>query len=146
MQLDVGNEPYLSKHAHLGDAFLILWYSSQLRVPIKALYCGRVSDSYLQYFLSYEFLSSDRQTDGRTESDAYEPTVQYAQVSSKIKKSCLTYRDDEPDLKQLFYVYDTHNMTEHQLQLRMDQVKQMEKQQNCKPFLNTFQNESISNL
>ncbi len=54
-----------------------------LDAPIKALYCGRVSDSYLQYFLRYQFLSSDRQTDRWTESDAYEPTVQYAQVGSK---------------------------------------------------------------
>ena len=28
------------------------------------------------------YLVTDRQTDGRTESDAYEPTVQYAQVGS----------------------------------------------------------------
>ncbi len=27
---------------------------------------------------------TDGQTDGRTESDAYEPTMQYAQVGSKI--------------------------------------------------------------
>ncbi len=35
-------------------------------------------------FKRYELLSSDRQTDGQTESDAYKPTVQYAQVGSKI--------------------------------------------------------------
>ncbi len=37
----------------------------------------------LQYFLRYEVLSSDRQTDRQTKSDAYERTVQYAQVGSK---------------------------------------------------------------
>ncbi len=36
------------------------------------------------YPVLYELLSSDRQTDRQTESDAYEPTVQYAQVGSKI--------------------------------------------------------------
>ena len=44
-----------------------------------------------QYFLSYEFFSSpifglvqtDGQTDRQTDSNAYEPTVQNAQVGSK---------------------------------------------------------------
>ena len=31
-------------------------------------------------------LSSDGQTDGQTESDAYEPTMQWAQVGSKLKQ------------------------------------------------------------
>ncbi len=62
-----------------------------LDAHIKALFCGKVSDSYLQYFLRYELLSSV--TDAQTESDAYEPTEvgsmsqpcnTYAQVGSKM--------------------------------------------------------------
>ena len=36
------------------------------------------------WIIVQEFLSSHRQTDGQTEIDAYEPTVQCAQVGSKI--------------------------------------------------------------
>ncbi len=35
---------------------------------------------------------TDRQTDGRTESDAYEPTVQNVQVGSKIKLKHKSFR------------------------------------------------------
>ncbi len=50
----------------------------------------------MAYFTRYELLSSlifvtDRRTDGQTdrqtESDAYEPTVQFAQVGSKMAPS-----------------------------------------------------------
>ena len=34
---------------------------------------------------------TDGQTDGRTESDAYEPTVKYAQVGSKITNNNAEY-------------------------------------------------------
>ncbi len=47
-----------------------------------------------QNFLRYELFSpifgqvrTDRQTDGQTESDAYEPNVQYAQVGSITKRA-----------------------------------------------------------
>ncbi len=42
----------------------------------------------MNYFLHF-WSSTDRQTDRQTESDAYEPTVQIAQVGSKITVSCL---------------------------------------------------------
>ncbi len=56
------------------------------------VYCGQVSFFYVQYFLRYELFSpilvkyfGQVQTDYRrqTESDAYEPTVQLAQVGLK---------------------------------------------------------------
>ncbi len=52
----------------------------------------------------YELLSSnfglvtDRQTDGRTESDAYEPTVQVAQVCSKMVKKIILLRNTDAHL------------------------------------------------
>ncbi len=53
------------------------------------------------YFTRYELLSSlifvtdrqmDRQMDRQTESDAYEPTVQFAQVGSKITADHTSYK------------------------------------------------------
>ncbi len=49
-------------------------------------------------------MSSDRRTDWQTESDAYEPSVQYVQVDSKIQLDI----DNEPCLSQQ---YLTHLLT-----------------------------------
>ena len=72
MQLDVGSEPTLR-----------FAYTTCIN-----LFFGKATHGHV---LRYELLSSlifgpvrtDRQTDGQTESDAYEPTVQSAQVGSK---------------------------------------------------------------
>ncbi len=57
MQLDVGSEPYLS------------------------------TSQALCLLISYYYSVRDGQTDRQTESNAYEPTVQYAQVGSKFSFS-----------------------------------------------------------
>ncbi len=49
---------------------------------------------------------TDGQTDGRTESDAYEPTVQYAQVGSKMKykyNSSVKGKDDQRSINREIY-------------------------------------------
>ncbi len=61
-QLDVGNEPYLSQRY-----YLIFWVMNYF--PLLLVQSG--------------------QTDGQTESDAYEPTVQFAQVGSKNLLNCI---------------------------------------------------------
>ena len=73
MQLDVGMEPTFR---------------------FEHIICICKEMGIVKYFTRYELLSSlifvtdrqtDRQTDGQTDgSDAYEPTVQFAQVGSKI--------------------------------------------------------------
>ncbi len=68
MQLDVGMEP-------------------TFRFEHMICICKEMGIVKFEYFKRYELLSSlifvtDRQTDRQTESDAYEPTVQFAQVSS----------------------------------------------------------------
>ncbi len=68
MQLDVGREPTLSQHLFSAYSFTAVF----------------------KYFRSSIF--SQVHTDGQTESDAYEPTVQNAQVGSKKGDSSCTYR------------------------------------------------------
>ncbi len=60
------------------DALIICWHDfSESVVSDKHKYSSK-----LYYFPRYELLSRDRQTDKQTESDAYEPTMQYAQMGS----------------------------------------------------------------
>ncbi len=67
MQLDVGNESYLSQQGCLDH--LLTWlflregYPPVSSIWIPWVYCGKVSSSQLYYFPTYELLSSDRRTD-----------------------------------------------------------------------------------
>ncbi len=52
----------------------------------STIYCGKISGSYLQYFLRYGLFSpifGPVRKDRQTESVAYEPTMKFAQVGSK---------------------------------------------------------------
>ncbi len=80
MQLDVGNEPTLSQQQSSA-------YITSKR-PIKPSYpvWNITILSEIWIIIQSDFWSSPyRQTDGQTESDAYEPTVQNAQVGSKMQ-------------------------------------------------------------
>ena len=62
-------------------------------------------------------MSSDRRTYGQTESDTYEPTVQYAQVGSKMG----SYRLHEKQLKQ--NIPQEENRNERLAEKKMDPAK-----------------------
>ncbi len=69
MQLDVGNEPYMSKQNMIPCPFAdmnVVSISAWLTTHLKTF--------------RQPFILCDGQTDRRTESDTYEPIVQYAQV------------------------------------------------------------------
>ena len=69
------------------------------------LFSANSSKYFLPFFIFYiKKYIPDRRTDGRTESDAYEPTVQYAQVGSKTfrKNSERTVRLLQTDF--MFYI------------------------------------------
>ena len=52
---------------------------------MNVVYFGKISGSYLQYFVRFIIFSYFwSRLDEQTESDAYEPTVQLAQVGSNI--------------------------------------------------------------
>ena len=74
MQLDVGSEPYLPIEQAL--RLLISHMSREAQMDPLSIIASEI-----WILVKSEFWSSP---DGQTESDAYEPTVQYAQVGSKM--------------------------------------------------------------
>ncbi len=85
MQLDVGSEPTFRIALVTCMPFHIdnemFWECSHFRVKFQTIL--RTNPSC--YKLKKKKLLSRQTTDRQTESDAYEPTVQYAQVGSKTK-------------------------------------------------------------
>ncbi len=89
MQLDVGSEPYLFTAQALCLVSYIPSITGHLRIGRGLLLWHRVNllITSIRAIFSHFWSSTEyRQTDRRTESDAYEPTVQLAQAGSKTLK------------------------------------------------------------
>ncbi len=98
MQIDVGNEPTLRcayvtstlerfRNLHIETVV----YSVVSYRPIQVTENSFRDMNYC--LVIFGPVQTDRQTDGQTESDAYEPTVQSAQVGSKKHRDFRAYSD-----------------------------------------------------